>query len=52
MDNTDTKCTIRRKSKETTQHVLECEKGNKFTLRTGIDNRGLQKKIKRREKMQ
>ena len=31
-DSTDTKCPIRNKSEETTEHVLECEKANKFTL--------------------
>ena len=31
-DNTDTKCPLCKKSKNTTEHVLECEKAIKFTL--------------------
>ena len=31
-DNIDTKCLLRQKSEETTEHVLECEKAKKFTL--------------------
>ena len=31
-DNTDTKCPLRQKSEDTTEHVLECEKSKKFTL--------------------
>ena len=32
MDNTDTKCPLCKKSEDTTEHVLKCEKANKFTL--------------------
>ena len=31
-DNTDTKCPLCKKSEDTTEHVLECEKAKKFTL--------------------
>ena len=30
--NTDTKCPLCKKSKGTTEYVLECEKANKFTI--------------------
>ena len=32
-DNTDTKCPLCQKSEDTTEHVLECGKAKKFTLR-------------------
>ena len=32
-DNTDTKCSLCKKSEDTTEYVLECEKDKKFTLR-------------------
>ena len=31
-DNTDTKCQLCKKSEDTTEHVLECEKAKKFTF--------------------
>ena len=31
-DNNDTKCPLCKKSQDTTEHVLECEKDKKFTL--------------------
>ena len=31
-DNTDTKCPLCKKSEDATEHVLECEKAEKFTL--------------------
>ena len=31
-DNTDTKCLLCKKSEDTTEHVFECEKVNKFSL--------------------
>ena len=31
-DNTDTKCPLCKKSEDTTEHVLECEKDKKFSL--------------------
>ena len=31
-DDTDTKCPLCKKSEDTTEHVLECEKAKKFTL--------------------
>ena len=30
--NTDTKCPLCKKSEDTTEYVLECEKANKFTI--------------------
>ena len=31
-DNTDTKCPLYKKSEDTIEHVLECERAKKFTL--------------------
>ena len=31
-DNTDTHCPLCKKSEDTTEHLLECEKAKKFTL--------------------
>ena len=31
-DNTDTKCLLCKESKGITEHVLECDKANKFTF--------------------
>ena len=31
-DNADTKCPLCKKSEDTAEHVLECEKDNKFTI--------------------
>ena len=31
-DNTDTKCPLCKKSEDTTEYALECEKDKKFTL--------------------
>ena len=31
-DNTDTKCSLCKKSEGTTEHVLKCEKDKKFSL--------------------
>ena len=49
-DNTDTKCPLCKISEDTIEHVLECEKTNKFKLnkkkqqgKMGTDNRDLKK---------
>ena len=43
-DSTDTKCPICKKSEETTEHMLKCEKANKFTL-SEENNKGEQEQI-------
>ena len=55
-DNTDIKCPLCIKSEGTTEHMLECEKANKFTL-SKENSKGkwkeikvIYRKIKRRER--
>ena len=56
--DTETKCPLCKKSKDSTEHVLECEKAKKFTLSKENskgeweNNRDLWKKQKGRENLQ
>ena len=45
-DNTDTKCPLCKKSEDTTEHVLECEKDKKSTLSKQNSNREQKEKTK------
>ena len=55
-DNTDTKCPLCKKSEDTTEHVLECEKDKKKVKKTARENGKRQQrfieKIKRTENLQ